>query len=735
MLYLSLLVLFSLFLVFSNVKASCTTDEWYACEGSYSVHYFINSDCSTNSNSMYCQYGCSGGHCQSAPVTTTTIYSCTPQYLGNYQCSGNWIQQQYQNSDCSLTWQNSQYCSNGCSNGQCVSQPPSQCSIGYTGNYKCIGNFLEGEYRYADCTTSWTNVQICIYGCSNGQCLSTPTCSAQYLNNYQCSGSWQQRQYQNSDCSTTWQNYQYCNSGCSNGQCISTGCTAQYLNNYQCSGNWQQRQYQNSDCSLTWQNYQYCNNGCSNSQCASQACTAQYLDQWQCLNNWRQRQYQYSDCTSVWQNYEYCNNGCSNGDCITQTCTPQYFNNYQCSGNWKQQQYMSDDCSVSWGNVEYCNYGCSGGMCQPYCNYFSCGNYPYCDNYNNCNYNGYDNYNCNQYGCGHYYSACSISASVTNPGDSYVDHVASTIVTFNNNGDSGGYVSFNVFMCDSYNNCQSMICEDSYNRVYSNDGRVYVDGHESRSMTCTLTPTQSCNHRIKVEYYGCNNYNPTIYSGYFSVSSRHPCTAQYLDNYECLGNTRRQQYQDSYCSTTWKAIEVCENGCSNGECVSGSTTTTIPAGEGSPLISVRQDYSVNKCEINSFSFDVMNVGPSSATFSISASGSAADWIRLESPITLEKNEKRSVTAYASVPCGAKGEYDFTVTASGKTSSSATSYLKINEPASTFVFPALRLSPEWLIVLLVIILLIVLLLILFLVLNRRRGCKRGIFYRRCGAESF
>jgi len=462
-------------------------------------------------------------------------------------------------------------------------------------------------------------------------------------------------------------------------------------------------------------------------------CNAQYLDEWQCSNSWRQRKYQESDCTYVWQNYEYCNNGCSGGSCITQSCTPQYLSNYQCSGNWKQQQYMSDECTVSWTNVEYCNYGCSGGMCQPSCNSRSCGYYHDCDYYNGCDYY----HGCDQYhDCGHYQSECSVSASVTTPSDSYVDHVVSTIVTFTNNGDSGGYVSFNVFMCNNYDDCQSMICEDNYYRVYSNDGRVYVDGRESRSITCTLTPTQSCNHRIKVEYYGCtSNYDPTIYSGYFKVSNRHPCTAQYLGNYECLGNSRRQQYQDSYCSTTWKTIEVCENGCSNGECVSGSTTTTIPAGEGSPLVSVRQDYSVNKCEINSFSFDVMNVGPSSATFSISASGSAADWIRLESPITLEKNEKRSVTAYASVPCGAKGEYDFTVTASGKTSSSATSYLKINEPASTFVFPALRLSPEWLIVLLIVILLIVLLLILFLVLNRRRGCKRGIFYRRCGAESF
>ena len=378
----------------------------------------------------------------------------------------------------------------------------------------------------------------------------------------------------------------------------------------------------------------------------NQRCNAQYLDQWQCLNSWRQRKYQNSDCTFLWQNYEYCNNGCSNGECMTQKCTPKYFDNYQCSGNWKQQQYMSDDCSVSWGNVEYCNYGCSGGMCQPSCNYYSCGH----DYQHGCDYQGCDSYHGCDSGCDNYQSACSVSASVTTPGESYVDHSVSTIVTFTNNGGSGGYVNFNVFMCNSYNNCQSMICEDSYSRVYSNDGRVYVDGYESRSITCTLTPTQTCNHRIKVEYYGCGNYNPTIYSSYFSVSNRHPCTAQYLDNYECLGNSRRQQYQDSYCSVTWKTIEVCGNGCSNGQCVPAvTTTTTLPP---------------------------------------------------------------STTTSTTYPAGGPGSY-----------------------TGWFVFTDLGAWSNLIIVLLIIAILIVLILIIFLLLKGRRGCRRGIIYRKCNAESF
>lgn len=734
--YSFLLFLLSLFLFSSRVNAYCTPDSWYTCEGSYSVHYVISTNCQTSSNSIYCQYGCSGGNCQSAPTTTTTIYTppttiytppyqtCTPWTTTNRYCA---CSTQVAYSRCNMWgtgWDSIvENCPSGtsCSNGQCISR----CSIGYTGNYQCSGNWRQQEYKNPDCTSSWINSDYCSSGCSNGQCVS---CTAQYLNNYQCSGNWQQRQYQNPDCSLTWNNYQYCSNGCSNGQCISAPvCTPQYLDNYQCSGNWRQRQYQNSDCSVSWQNFERCPNGCSNGQCVS--CDAKYLDEWQCSGNWRQRKYQDSDCSFVWQNYEYCSNGCSSGSC--QTCSAHYTGNYQCSGSWRQQEYINDDCSSTWTNAEYCSYGCSGGSCMPSC-----------QTYYGHRYYGYQYYSSCQTGC-------SISAYVTTPDDTYLGNIVSTTVTFTNNGDSGGYVNFNSYICkNDYDGCAYMICEDGSYGVYGNDPRVYIGGHDSRSFTCTVTAREPSDHRIKVEYYGCDNTyaDPAVYSGTFKVFDRYytggyysGCTQQYLSNYDCFGNWRRQQYQSYDCSMTMKNIEYCGNGCSAGSCTSTSytTTTTVPTG-GSPLVSVKEDYTVNKCEINSFSFDVMNVGPSQATFDIKSSGSAADWIRTDSTITLDKNEKRSVTGYASVPCDAKGQYDFTITVSGATSSSATSYLKVNEPAGGFTgwaiaFPTVPI--EWIIILLVILLLIVLLLIIWLLLRRRNGYGRRLFRRGCGAESF
>lgn len=399
---------------------------------------------------------------------------------------------------------------------------------------------------------------------------------------------------------------------------------------------------------------------------------------------------------------------------------------------------------------------------MPSCQYNQCGyNYQSCG-YQSCGYQYDYQYNYLYYT---YQSSCSISAYVTTPNNAYVGDIVSTTVTFTNNGNYGGYVNFNSYICKDGDNCAYMICEDGNYRVYGNDPRVYIGGHDSRSFTCTVTAREACDHKIKVDYYSCDNTyaDPTVYSGTFKVFDRYyssgyysgyyssgyyggyysGCTQQYLNNYDCFGNWRRQQYQSYDCSLTWKSIEYCgSNGCSAGSCsyssttTSYTTTTTIPTG-GSPLVSVKEDYSVNRCEINSFSFDVMNVGPSQATFSITKSGSAADWIRTDSTITLDKNEKRTVTGYASVPCDAKGEYDFTITVSGATSSSATSYLKINEPTGftgwAIAFPTVPV--EWIILLLVILFLIVLLLIIWLLLRSRRGCGRRLFRRGCGAESF
>ena len=471
---------------------------------------------------------------------------------------------------------------------------------------------------------------------------------------------------------------------------------------------------------------------CENGYCVSR-CEARYLDEWQCSGDWRERKYQNSDCSVVWQNYEYCSNGCSSGHC--ESCSDRYLDDYQCSGNWVQKKHQDSDCSYSWQNYEYCPYGCSGGSCLSSCHDYSCDHDYYCGHDYSCDHDYlYDYHGCDS--C--HGTECSISASVTTPGDTYVGRVISTTVNFRNTGDDGGYVDFNAYLCEDSGDCVSMICEDHNYRIYGSDPRVYVDGHSSSSMTCTATAREACDHYIKVEYHSdCDNVDPTIYSGDFKVWYRQVpmCTEKYLDNYECLGSTRRQQYQDSDCSVTWKSIEYCGNGCSAGSCI-GTTTTTTSTG-GSALVSVKQDYSVKKCEINSFEFSIMNVGPAKATFDISKSGSAANWIYVDSPVTVEKGEKKTVTGYASVPCDAKGEYDFTITASGTTTSSATSYMKVAEQAkpftSWFALPGFVIADEWIFALIIIVLAVILLVLLML---RRRGCcRKSLFRKGCNAEHF
>lgn len=274
--------------------ASCNPTDWYECQGSYLNHYYLYGDCTTSSNSQYCSYGCSNGMCNSAPSYTSTYTStytgCTPQYTGNYQCSGNELQQQYQNSDCSTTWQNVQYCSNGCfNNNQCASQSTTttftttttsliqQCVLHQTGAYQCNGNQQQAQYQYPDCSFQWVTQINCQNGCSNGFCVgststststttytSTVTTTYQnYINNYpypyQVPYNYYYQYY------PQYPYYQY--PTYTSTYYPAHQCTSGTMNNYECSGNVRQVQYQNSDCSTYWQTVETCQYGCSNGVC------------------------------------------------------------------------------------------------------------------------------------------------------------------------------------------------------------------------------------------------------------------------------------------------------------------------------------------------------------------------------------------------------------------------------------------------------------------------------------
>jgi hypothetical protein len=339
-------VLLSIFAIFSSVKADCVAKDWYTCEGSNSAHYTIDTDCNTYSSTLYCDYGCSGGYCQSAPTQTSTYYpTYSPTYYPTYSPT---YYPTY-----SPTYYPTYY---------------SYCYAGYTNNYQCSGNELQRQYQNSDCSTYWQNVQPCSNGCSYNQCNSG--CSAQFLNNYQCNGNQIQQQFQNSDCSTTWRSVFTCSSGCyNNGQCVSTStstvtstststvtsppsCTMFSTGAFRCLGNDQQVQYQFADCSLQWVTNFNCPNGCSssNGQCISTSTSTSTFTQTIYPQNYYPTGYQ---ILPYQYQYQYLSNPCSAG--IT--------NNYQCSGNVRQVQYQNSNCGTTWQNVETCPNGCSNGVC------------------------------------------------------------------------------------------------------------------------------------------------------------------------------------------------------------------------------------------------------------------------------------------------------------------------------------------------------------------------------------
>lgn len=312
MIILISIIFISAILFSKNAIASCTPDSWYSCEGSYSVHYVIGTDCTTSSNSQYCSYGCSGGSCNSAPSYTSTVTQyptytstytyyptyttsyfyqpCYQQYISNYRCNGNEIQEEYQFSDCSTTWYDVQPCQYGCyNNNQCLSQQQTQtqtftstitstiqqCVFHATGNYQCVNNQQQAQYQYPDCSFQWVTQINCPNGCSGEFCTgasstststttytSTITTTYQsYINNYPYPYQVPYYYYQYSQYpyyqtyNYNYQNYNY------------QRCTAGTTNNYQCSGNVQQVQYRNSDCSTYWTNAQTCPYGCSGGYC------------------------------------------------------------------------------------------------------------------------------------------------------------------------------------------------------------------------------------------------------------------------------------------------------------------------------------------------------------------------------------------------------------------------------------------------------------------------------------
>ena len=131
--------------------------------------------------------------------------TCVAGTVAGWKCKDAYTSG-YQNTDGS--WTNLQSCPLGCSNGACNVQPPSDtCQEGW----RCKDSNTKG-YRLSDCT--WTNVETCEGGCFGGTCLGGKNVHRVYRT-CSCSGG---------ACSCTDQDriFQQCLGGCLNGGCVNT---------------------------------------------------------------------------------------------------------------------------------------------------------------------------------------------------------------------------------------------------------------------------------------------------------------------------------------------------------------------------------------------------------------------------------------------------------------------------------------------------------------------------------
>jgi hypothetical protein len=222
-------------------------------------------------------------------------------------------------------------------------------------------------------------------------------------------------------------------------------------------------------------------------------------------------------------------------------------------------------------------------------------------------------------------------------------------IKISNKGDEGEWVSVKAWVCDSdYTDCRIMRCED---RI---DPRVWVSADRTSRLTCEKEVRVEDDYRVKVSYTVCGR-TKIKYSSSFEVPL--DCNKEYLDVFGCFGNYRRQLYQFSDCSTEWRNVEHCRYGCESGYCLPRTYARL-----GNPIVILDREYEATACEVSVFSFDVKNIGER-GDFDIEVNGEASDWIHVPEKITLNRDEKRTMIGYISLPCDIEGKYQFTITAS------------------------------------------------------------------------
>jgi len=172
---------------------------------------------STCTSTKKCEYKCNSGYtlsgsaCVSSSSTASTS-SCT----SGWSCKDN-LQLGYKKTDC--TWINLQTCQYGCSGGQCNTG----LSPSWPG-WKCVDSMTKGHQRNDG---TWFSVQYCPQGCIYGSCritAATSTASATCEEGWKCYDSNHKTFINGAQCAESLTPV-YCPQGCFNGgfgaQCLS----------------------------------------------------------------------------------------------------------------------------------------------------------------------------------------------------------------------------------------------------------------------------------------------------------------------------------------------------------------------------------------------------------------------------------------------------------------------------------------------------------------------------------
>jgi hypothetical protein len=153
---------------------------------------------------------------------------------------------------------------------------------------------------------------------------------------------------------------------------------------------------------------------------------------------------------------------------------------------------------------------------------------------------------------------------------------------------------------------------------------------------------------------------------------------------------------------------------------SDTWTKDFVVSTGAPFIEIKPEFVIEDCQRNRVSFDIINNGKVSDTFTISLTGYGAGWITgVPGTITLNPGERKTVNAYMSIPCDTEaGFYEFTITAKGSPEYSITSTIHVVKslgwptifPTGLFVGWVFWLP--WIIIILIILFLLVLFFLAF-----------------------